>query len=81
MNNTDVVYWTGTTQSYIYSMAGDPPEKPSTPTVSIEKLKLTASIENISDPRTDQIEFAIYNGNVLTGSTVSTVKTCRANIE
>ena len=80
VNNTDVVYWTGTTQSYIYSMAGDPPEKPSTPTVSIEKLKLTASIENISDPRTDQIEFAIYNGNVLTGSTVSTVKTCRASV-
>lgn len=80
VNNTDVVYWTGTTQSYIYSMAGDPPEKPSTPTVSIEKLKLTASIDNISDPRTDQIEFAIYNGNVLTGSTVSTVKTCRASV-
>ena len=80
VNDTDTTYWTGTTESETYSMAGDPPEKPSTPSVSIDKLKITASIENISDPRTDQIEFAIYNENTMVSSTISTVKTCRASV-
>lgn len=80
VNDNDTTYWTGGTESREYSMAGDPPEKPSSPSVSIEKLKLTASIENISDPRTDQLEFAIYNGDVMVSSTISTVKTCRASV-
>ena len=80
VNDNDTTYWTGTTETEIYSMAGDPPEKPSTPSVSIEKLKITASITNVSDPRTDQIEFAIYNGNTMVSSTISTVTTCQASV-
>lgn len=80
VNDNDTTYWTGGTETREYSMAGDPPQKPSVPSVGIEKLKLTASIENVSDPRTDQLEFAIYNGDIMVSSTISTVKTCRASV-
>ena len=80
VNDNDTTYWTGGTETREYSMAGDPPQKPSVPSVDIEKLKLTASIENVSDPRTDQLEFAIYNGDIMVSSTTSTVKTCRASV-
>ncbi len=80
VNNKSTPYWIGTSKTLIYSMAGEPPEKPSTPSVNIDKLQITASIDNISDPRTDQIEFAIYNGNIMVSSTISTVVTCRASV-
>lgn len=60
VNDKDVAYWTGTAVSETYSIEYDPPETPSTPTVTIEQYKLTTSLENISDYRTDQIQFAIY---------------------
>lgn len=62
VNDEDVAYWTGTTVSIDYYMAGDPPETPSAPTVKIEKYRLTATLDNISDSKTDQIKFEVYSG-------------------
>lgn len=62
VNDKDVHYWTGTTVTKLLTLSGAPPEKPSAPTVTIEKYRLRAAIENISDPRTDKIQFEIYKG-------------------
>ena len=78
VNDTDMAYWNGSEATTIYSMAGDPPEKTPTPSVDIDKYKLTASIENISDPRTDEVKFEVYNGTDLVNTGIVTVRTCRA---
>lgn len=78
VNDTDVAYWTGSAVSAIYAIATDPPEKTSAPSVSVEKYKLTASIENISDPRTDEIKFEVYDGTKKYVSGIVKVLTRRA---
>lgn len=78
VNDKDVSYWTGSWVSKEYVVAGNPPEKPSAPTVTIEKYKLTAKIENISDPRTDQIEFVVRSGTTAISRGTVVVRTCRA---
>lgn len=67
-NGNQTYYWTGTSVSAEYSFERDEPSVPSVPTVSIDKFQLTASIENISDARTDEIEFQVYNDTTLTSS-------------
>lgn len=79
VNKKDTPYWTGTSVSKTYSLSADPPEKPGTPNVEVEKFKLTASLENISDPRTDQIQFQIVNGTKVFKTDAVTVKTCRVS--
>lgn len=61
VNGTETSYWQGTKAQKMYAMAGDPPEKPSAPSVTIDQYKLTATLENISDPRADQIIFQVHN--------------------
>lgn len=78
VNGKDASYWTGTDVSATYTLAIDPPEKPPTPTVSIDKYKLTATIDNISDPRTDKISYEVYSGVKLIKTNVVTVVTRRA---
>ena len=80
VNDNETSYWTGEANEEEFSLAGDPPETPKTPTTEIEKLKLTASIENISDPRTDQIEFEVFNDLVKVNSTIVDVKLCMASM-
>lgn len=60
-NNKDVSYWTGSWVSTTYDVELNPPETPSTPSVSIEKLKLTLSNRNIDDPRTGIIQYELVN--------------------
>lgn len=67
INDTEVAYWTGTAARAYYATACNPPEKPSTPSVTIDKYTLTASLENISDPRTAVMYFEVYNGTTLCG--------------
>lgn len=64
-NNTDVSYWTGTWVTAEYNVDANPPEIPSTPTVSIEDLKITLRNINIDDPRTDIIEYELCTGTNL----------------
>lgn len=78
VNGTDTAYWNGQTALADYSMLGDPPETPSVPSVSIDKYKLTASIENISDFKTDAIKFEVYNDTRCVNSGIITVLTRRA---
>lgn len=78
VNDEDVSYWTGSWVSKEFVVAGNPPEKPNAPTVTIEKYKLTAKIENVSDARTDQIQFEVYSGTKRVSVGTITVRTCRA---
>lgn len=63
VNEEEVSYWTGTSVSQEYYVAANPPEKPSTPSVKIEKNKLTATVDNITDSRTDALEFEVWRVN------------------
>ncbi len=63
VNGKDTSYWSGSWASAYYNMDIEPPATPGVPNVKMEKFKLTASLENISDMRTDYIEFEILNGS------------------
>lgn len=63
VNDQDVPYWNGEPRSKYYYFDLGMPDMPSVPTVTIDGVKLTASVENISDPQTDQIQFAIFDDN------------------
>lgn len=78
VNEEEVYYWTGTAVSADYYVASNPPEKPSSPTVKIEKFTLTATLENISDSRADKIQFEVYGGTTRTNTGTVSVTTCRA---
>lgn len=78
VNGKDTYYWTGTTVSKTYSISYDPPEKPNAPTVTIDKYKLTATVDNISDPRSDEILFEVYDGVKKIKTGVVTVRACIA---
>ena len=79
VNNTDMPYWEGTKAQKTHAVSTDLPETPSAPSVEIDQYKLTASLENISDARTDKIQFQVYNGNKLVNTGTAVVETCRAS--
>nr|DAQ18425.1 MAG TPA: FN3 [Caudoviricetes sp.] len=57
-------YWTEEEVTAEFVVGESPPSKPSAPTVSIDnQYMLKASVDNISDARTDSIQFELYNGN------------------
>lgn len=59
VNKKDVAYWTAEYSDYkYYDFDDNPPSKPSTPTVTIEKFKLTARLENLN-VNGDSIQFQI----------------------
>lgn len=78
VNGKDTAYWSGTSVTKTYNISSAPPEKPSAPLVDIKKYVLTASLENVSDPRTDQLEFQVVNGTTVFKTGTATVLTCRA---
>lgn len=79
VNGKDTSYWSGTSTSYTYSVTVNPPDVPPAPTVEIDKYKLTVKVENVSDSKTDQIQFEIYNGVKLINTTSINVVTCMAS--
>lgn len=79
VNNQDTPYWSGTPVTVEHSVSVNPPEVPQVPTVKIEKYELTASLENISDSRSDEIQFEVYDGTKLFSSGTSTVVTALAS--
>ena len=60
-NKVQVPYWNGMVTEAVYYSSEWVPETPSVPTVEIDGTKLTCSVENVLDPQTDQVQFAIYN--------------------
>ena len=79
VNGQDVAYWHSDWYSKEYDMSYSPPEKPPAPNVEIDKYNLTATVANVSDPRTDEIQFEIYNGTKLINTGIATVLTCQAS--
>jgi hypothetical protein len=63
VNDEEVSYWTGTAATKTYSLDSDPPDTPPVPTVTIENYTLTATVDNISDSKTEEIQFEVYRVN------------------
>lgn len=80
VNEEEVYYWTGSNVSQEYYVAANPPEKPSTPSVKIENTRLTATVDNISDSRTDALQFEVWRVDAKYRMSVglATVTACRA---
>lgn len=79
VNNKEVNWWAAdwSTVQY-YAIVNNTPATPSAPSVEIENLKLTASLENITGNATS-IEFEIYRNNSKKFKTgTATIKTGRA---
>lgn len=81
VNNTEVYYWNGTGKNSEYWMWYEVPETPSAPTVEVDNYKLTASLENISDSRTNKVQFDVYNGSTYAYKGVATVSANRAEYQ
>lgn len=81
VNDTEVPYWAGEWATTSYVVSDFPPEVPPVPTVKMDKYTLKATIENIEDPRSDQIEFQVYDGEKLRDSGVVNVVTARASFQ
>lgn len=70
VNDQEVSYWTcGWSTESTYDFSNNPPEEPSTPSVSIEGFTLTATLDNISDENTSQIEFQVVKDDTVIYST------------
>ena len=64
VNNKEVNYWVaGWSTEKEYAFAANPPVKPSTPIVTIEKYKLTAELNNLADMHAIEIEFQIVKND------------------
>lgn len=74
----DVPYWTGTGTTVTYITSNNPPLKLSAPTVSLDKYKLKATIENIEDAKCDQVEFEVVKDTTKFSSGIVSVVTARA---
>lgn len=80
VNNKEVNYWTAGNTTATYNMTYSPPEVPPAPKVTIDKYKLTALVENVSDSKTDKIEFEILNGTKKFKSITAKVVNCLASV-
>lgn len=81
VNGKQTAYWTGSPVSEIYDTAASPPDKCPNPSVEVEKYELTATVNNVSDPRTDEIQFEVYDLTTLFQTGTATVKACMASFK
>lgn len=79
VNGEDTPYYTGSAVSYTYQTSSNPPEEPPTPTAEIEGFQLTALVDNVSDAKTEQIEFQVYDLTKFFRSGIATVSAARAS--
>lgn len=62
VNGTETNYWTGgwcTYKEYSFKDAPPKPDKPSTPSVEVDKYKLTATLDNLSEQSGKKVQFQI----------------------
>ena len=78
-NKQDAPYWNGDWVQTLRYVRDDRPKQPSVPTVTIKGYELTCSVENISDPQTDQVQFAVYNDEEKINSGTARVISRRAS--
>lgn len=67
VNGSDTVYWNGawsTEKIFSFADAPKPPQVPATPTVTIDKYTLTASIDNVPEEANKYIEFQVIANDV-----------------
>lgn len=63
VNNKETSYWTaGWSTEKIYNFKDSPPDAPSAPTVTVEKYKLTAELNNLPDGVT-RVQFQVVKDN------------------
>lgn len=79
VNGKDTAYWTGTAKTYTYSISSNPPEVPPAPSVELDKYSMTVTVDNVSDPRTDEIQFQVYDMTKLFATGTATVSACMAS--
>lgn len=83
VNGKETAYWTGKwcgEKTFSFSDAPKPPEKPPTPTVELDKYKLTASIDNYVGTSSTTIEFQVVkNDSTIYSSGKSSLKTNHAS--
>ena len=63
VNDTETNYWNGTWTSYKTYTDITPLATPSTPSVELDKYKLTAKLENIDIAKAESIEFQVYKND------------------
>lgn len=80
VNNKETSYWTANWSSYSsYAFSSNPPTAPSTPSVEIEKFKLTATLNNL-DVNATSIQFQVVkNDSSVFNTGMSTIKTTSAS--
>lgn len=75
----DVTYWEGTWTSKDYTISeAQIPDAASTPSVVIDKFTLTATVNDITDSKTDKIQFEVYDGDDRIKVATVNVAACRA---
>lgn len=78
VNGKDTAYWSGQMSNVGYYKYNMPPEVPPSPTVEIEGYELTATVDNVSDARSDEIQFQVYDSTKLFTSGTATVQAAMA---
>lgn len=81
VNGQDTPYFTGQQNTVTYSTTQNPPEVPPAPSVEIDKYTLKATVDNVSDARSDEIEFQVYDMTKLFKSGTATVQACMATFQ
>lgn len=81
VNNKDTPYWTGELVAKDYNMNSFPPEVPPSPEVEIEKYELTATVDNVTDSRSDEIQFQVYDLTTLFTTGTATVTAAMATFK
>lgn len=81
VNGQDTSYWSGSAVSYTYDTNAMPPEVPPSPTVEVDKYTLKATVDNVSDPRSDEIHFEVYDMTTLFQTGIATVSACLATFQ
>lgn len=81
VNKKDTVYWTASWSSIkTYNFSSNPPSTPPVPTVTVDKYKLTASLDNIDDLNATSIQFQVVKDDKSVFSTgTATIKTSHAS--
>lgn len=79
VNGQQTAYYSGENVTYVYQTSVNPPEVPPTPTVELEDFTLTATVDNVSDARTEQIEFQVYDVQTFFTSGISDVRAAMAS--
>lgn len=81
VNGKNTSYFTGKSVTYTHSTTENPPEVPPAPTIEMDKYTLKATVDNVSDPRSDEIQFEVYDMTKVFKTGTATVVACMATFQ